>query len=61
MGFQLKLLEKAYFIVKMTVWPWSGWPVLTFGKHPKTLCEPMTSITLNLMVSNMELLICPIK
>ena len=32
------------------VWPWSGWPVLTLGMRHKTLCEPMASITLNLMV-----------
>ena len=36
MVFQQNLLEKAYFIVKMSGGPWSGSPVLTFGKSPKT-------------------------
>ena len=36
MVFQQKLLGKAYFIVKMLLQPWSGRPVLTFGKRPKS-------------------------
>ena len=41
MGFQLKLLEKAYFIVKMTGLAMVRLASSEFWKAPsKTLCEP---------------------
>ena len=33
MVFQQNLLEKAFSLPKCLVWPWSGRPVLTFGKR----------------------------
>ena len=35
MVFQQNVLKKAYFLSKWLVRPWSGRPVLTFGKRPK--------------------------
>ena len=54
MVFEQKLLGKAYFIVKMLLQPWSGRPVLTFGKRPKSTEERQTSAIIG-EISNSDL------